>query len=106
MEKQALNNTDRVRGILSLYDTMKTRVTEITHSQYSLAILDAMFDRPIFQTADFVERSQVPKPTATDAIRKLRDAGILSVMREASGRRPAVLAFDELVNLAEGRKVL
>jgi len=40
------------------------------------------------------------------ALRKLKEAGILVPIREASGRRPAVLAFSELVNQAEGRKVL
>lgn len=106
IEQQALANTDRVRGILNLYNEMKTRVSDITHSQYSPAILDAIFDRPIFQTADFIDRSQIPKPTATTVLKKLKDAGILRAIREASGSRPAVLAFGELVNQAEGRKVL
>lgn len=106
IEIQALANSDRVKGILDLYNEMKTRITEITHSQYSLAILDAIFDRPIFQTADFITRSQIPKPTAATVLKKLKDAGILMPIREASGSRPAVLAFRELVNQAEGRKVL
>ena len=106
IEKQALANTERVLGILRLYNEMKTRVGEITHSQYSPTILDALFDRPVFQTPDFIERSQIPKPTAANIIKKLREAGILTVLREASGSRPAILAFSELVNQAEGRKVL
>ena len=106
IEEQALANTARVKGMLDLYNVMKTRVTEITHSQYSPAILDAIFDRPIFQAADFVERSQIPKATAATVLKKLKDAGILKAIREASGSRPAVLAFRELVNQAEGRKIL
>jgi hypothetical protein len=95
-----------VKGILSLYNEMKTRVTEVTHSQYTPAILDAIFHRPIFQAADFVEHSQIPKPTANTTLRKLKKAGILLTLREASGSRAAVLAFADLVNQAEGRKVL
>ena len=106
IETQALANTDRVKGILALYNNMKVRVTELTHSQHSLAILDAIFDRPIFQTADFITRSQIPKPTAATVLKKLKDAGILIPLRESSGSRPAILAFSELVNQAEGRKVL
>jgi Fic family protein len=105
IEKQALENTERVKGMLDLYERMKTRVTEITHSQYSPAILDAIFDRPIFQSADFVARSEIPQPTAKTALRKLREAGVLTTLRESSGNRPAVLAFPELVNLAEGRDI-
>ena len=37
--------------------------------------------------------------------RKLRRAGILTVIREARGRRGQILALGELVNLCEGRKV-
>ena len=85
---------------------MKRRVTEITHSQHSLAMLDTIFDRPVFQSSDFIDRSKIPRPTALPALRKLREAGILVPLRESSGSRPAVLAFAELLNLAEGRKVL
>jgi len=47
-----------------------------------------------------------PPPSALASLRKLREAGILVMLREASGSRPAVLAFAELLNPAEGRKVL
>ncbi|HAH47760.1 MAG TPA: cell filamentation protein Fic [Planctomycetaceae bacterium] len=104
--EQSLSNTTRVRGILNLYEKMKSRITDITHSQYALAILDAIFDRPIFQSADFCKRSQIPKPTATAALRKLKDAKILLTVREGRGRRPAVYAFSELLNIAEGREIL
>ena len=104
-QQQALANTERVKGILNLYNEMKTRVSDITHSQYSPTILDALFDRPVFQSTDFNARSQIPKPTVTAVLKKLKDACILQVIRESSGSRPAVLAFVELVNQAEGRKV-
>jgi hypothetical protein len=38
--------------------------------------------------------------------KKLREADILAVLREGSGRRAAVLCFPELLNIAEGRKIL
>ncbi len=106
VQSQATSNALRVTAILDLYNDMKNRVREITHSQYTPAILDALFDRPVFQTLDFADRSLVPKPTATTAIRKLREAGILVEIRPSSGRRAAILAFPELLNLAEGKKVL
>lgn len=106
VETQALSNSNRVKGILNLCNDMKSRVSDVTHSQYSPAIVDALFDRPIFQTPDFVTRSGIPKPTAAMVVRKLREADILLVIREASGSRPAILAFRELVNQAEGKRVL
>lgn len=103
---QARSNTDRVRGILELYERMKQRITDLTHSQYVFKILDTLFDRPIFQSPDFVQRSGIPKFTALAFLRQLREAEILTAIREQSGRRSAVLAFPELLNCAEGRKVL
>jgi hypothetical protein len=39
-------------------------------------------------------------------ITKLKEAGILKVLRQGSGRRGQVLIFTELVNIAEGKKVV
>jgi Fic family protein len=103
---QARSNTDKVRLIMALYDEMKRRVTDLTHSQYSIQVLDALFDRPIFQSSDFILRSRIPKDSAAPILRKLREAEILQPIREASGRRPAILAFRDLLNRAEGRDVL
>lgn len=103
---QAQANTVRVLAILELYALMKARLSDLLRSQYSIQVLDALFDRPIFQSNDFVERSGVPKNSATPILRTLREAGILQVLRESSGRKSAIVAFRELLNCAEGRNVL
>ncbi|MDA3785927.1 MAG: Fic family protein [Deltaproteobacteria bacterium] len=103
--EQAKANSAKVKAIMQLYDEMKTRVHDLTHSQYVIHLLDAIFDTPIFRTTDFVNRSQIPKAAALPMLRKLRDHDILITMQEASGRRPAVLAFRELLNKAEGKVV-
>lgn len=104
--QQAQANSERVRAILALYEDMKRRIAELTRSQYAIVVLDTLFDRPIFQSGDFVLRSGIPKQSALPFLRTLREAGILQVLREASGRRSAVLAFRDLLNCAEGREVL
>ena len=104
--QQAQANTQRVRDILALYERMKLKLTELTRSQHAITVLDTLFDRPIFQPSDFVQRSGIPKQTALPFLRKLRDAGVLHPLREKSGRRSAILAFRELLNRAEGRTVL
>jgi Fic family protein len=103
---QARRNTERVRDILELYERMKRRITELTRSQHAILVLDTLFDRPVFQASDFVHRSGIPKQSAQPFLRTLREAGILHLLREQSGRRPAILAFRELLNCAEGRDVL
>ena len=104
--EQARGNTARVRAMLAIYDRMKRRITELTHSQHAISVLDTLFDRPIFQASEFVERSGIPKQTAQPILRKLRDAGILHPLREHRGQQSAVLAFRDLLNCAEGRNVL
>jgi len=78
----------------------------LTRSQHAIVVLDTLFDRPIFQSGDFVQRSGIPKQSALPFLRSLREAGILQVLRESSGRRSAVLVFRDLLNCAEGRQVL
>jgi DNA-binding transcriptional ArsR family regulator len=63
-----------------------------------------MFGRPIFKASDFVEKGGIPKPTATRILRVTREQGLLREVRQSSGRRSAVLAFPELLNIAEGRE--
>ena len=84
---------------------MKRRIAELTRSQHAIAVLDALFDRPIFHSADFVKRSGIPKQSAALLLRAMREAGILQVLREASGRRSAVLAFRDLLHCAEGNEI-
>ncbi len=96
----------KVKNIMTLYEDMKNKLVEITHSQYSIQILDTIFDRPIFQTSDFVRRSGIPKQTAMPLLRSIKDAGILKTIREVRGRKASILVFTQLLNIAEGKGVL
>jgi ribosomal protein S25 len=77
-------------------------MTEITRSQYAISALDRIFAHPIFNSSDFIERSGIPEATARRILRELRDHGVLGVVLEASGRRSAILAFPDLLNITEG----
>ena len=103
---QAKTNAERVRSILELYDRMKQRVTALTRSQYAIQVLDAMFNRPIFQASDFAARSGIPPQSVSRFLGALRKAGVLRILRPAQSRQPAILAFRHLLNCAEGRLVL
>jgi Fic family protein len=102
--EQAKSNHGKAKAILSLYRERKDWIAETTRSQYAVRALDWIFARPIFKTSDFGDHSQVPKPTAGRILRVLRDEGVLKELRPASGRRPAILAFSQLLNIAEGRE--
>jgi Fic family protein len=103
---QAAKNMQKVRRTLDLYEEMKTKIAETTHSQHSIRLLDAIFDRPVFQASHVVKQTGLPKQTLMPLIRVMRESSILTVIREASGRKPAILAFPKLLNITEGRNIL
>jgi Fic family protein len=103
LQAQAEENHQKAAAILELYNEMKGVFQEATHSQYAIYALDWVFERPIFRSADFTASPAIPKPTAQRILKVLREAGILRVMRERSGRRSSVLYYPKLLNIAEGR---
>ncbi|MDM7857891.1 Fic family protein [Thiopseudomonas acetoxidans] len=107
---QAQDNSQRVMAIKSLYDEMKQRIHELTRSQFSVHLLDAIFSKPIFRTTDIIEQLHldfgIHKKTVPGLLRSLREGEVLKELKPASGNRPAVLCFPELLNIAEGRKIL
>lgn len=102
---QAEANQTKAQAIHTLYRQRKDWIADVTRSQYGVRALDWMFARPIFKTSDFVETADIPRPTANRILRLLRDEGLLTELQPASGRRAAILAFAELLNIAEGRSV-
>lgn len=107
---QAQQNSQRVVAIKSLYEDMKQKIHEITRSQYTVHLLDAIFSKPIFRTSDLAEQLNrefgIHEKTALALLRQLREGDILLELQASSGRRPATLCFPRLINLAEGREVL
>ena len=103
---QAEDNLARAQGIVGLYDGMKERVADLTRSHYAIRALDWIFAHPIFRSTLFVADADIPSPTARRFLRLMVDDGILQVLRPGRGRRSSVLAFSELVNVAEGAPVI
>ncbi len=101
--EQAQKNRSRVQDILDLYNERLEWILEKTHSQYGRRALDRIFHTPIFSTSDFTANSGIPKQTANRILRILRDNDMLRVLMAPRGRRPAILVFLELLNIAEGR---
>jgi len=108
--EQAKQNSIRVRAIMALYEEMKVTIQDITHSQYAVHLLDALFNKPIFKTSDLVKQLReaygIHEKTTPGLLRQLKEAGILRELQAGSGRRAAVLCFPRLINLAEDKDVL
>jgi Fic family protein len=99
---QAETNQSKAKAILDLYQNRKDWVAEVTKSQYAVRALDWMFVRPVFKTSDFAASVDIPGPTASRILRVLRAEGMLEDLRPASGRRAGVVAFGQLLDIADG----
>lgn len=107
LKVQAEENGKRARAILALYEKTKQTVIEQTRSQFAIQALDFMFQLPIFKSTDFVQRTDIPESSAKRILSQLKDhPGLLTVQREGKGNQPAIYAFRDLINVAEGAVVL
>ena len=100
---EARNNSDKVRKILTLYDEMKEKIRQITHSQHFMRVQDAIFTRPIFRSNEFVQETNLKADTARRFLSQLKETGIVRELEPVRGRTPALLVFGQLLNITEGR---
>jgi cell filamentation protein, protein adenylyltransferase len=106
LRQQAANNEAKARQILDLYQRQKDWIVDRTHSHHAIRALDFLFCTPVFNASDFIEKSKIPDATARRILTVLSTkGGLLKTLRESSGRRPAVYAFAELLNITEGRTI-
>ena len=99
---QADDNAGRARGILDLYESTRKRVVNLTHARHALEALDFVFERPILSSRDLSARRDVPVHAARRVLSAFQNDGILTLLRPAGGRSPAIFMFDELLDIAEG----
>ena len=103
--EQAVRNSAKVCNIKSLYDDMKDKIQQYTHSQYTVQVLDQIFKRPMFKTTEFVKETGIPKNSALTILRTLRENDVLKEFVPSSGRRPSIICFPSLLNTAEGKEI-
>jgi Fic family protein len=99
LERQAQQNLSRAEEIRLLYEEMKTTFRGELSSQWATVVQDFMFTRPVFKNNIFTSRSGIPPATAHRFTRTLVERGLLATISPASGRRPAMYAFEPLLKL-------
>ncbi len=103
--EQAKRNNKKLTNILALYDEMKKKVSDITHSRYTINIIDAIFDKAIFTGPDFAKRSGINRSTAIGLLATLKEHGMLMELMPVSGNRAAVLCFRKLLEITENGRL-
>lgn len=99
IEKQAVRNLEIAENIKSLYEEMKHIFSDTLSSKWSVNALDYIFTNPIFRNNRFTSNSGIPGPTASRFTRMLLEKELIRTIEEASGRRPALYAFEPLLKL-------
>ena len=104
---QAEVNINKATQIMRLYDDLKTKFIEVTHSQFAVPMLDAFFTRPIIDSTSILRFSRIPnRITGNALLKKLVDADLIKVLLKGRGRNPSVYTLPELINIVEGRRIL
>ena len=102
--KQSIKDSTRSKKIFDLYEDLKTRVIDLTHSQFAVPMLDQMFKQPIFPSNIFNDLDGMPsKPSIIALLNKMKNGSVLSTIRKGAGRRPQILALGELLNICEDK---
>jgi len=101
--EQAKVNTDKARRILGLYATKKTKVADLTRSQYAIRAVDALFMSPVFTSSFFIKRSGIPAATAKRILHILAEQKVLNKLRPGAGPLPTFYIFSKLIAITEGR---
>ncbi len=97
--EQSKNNSEKAKTIIWLYEKMKREIFQMS-TKFSLPALDTLFIKPIFNSSDFIQYSEIPKASAMRLLHELKKKGILIELREAKGRRPSIMCFKELLDIA------
>ncbi len=106
LSEQAKYNIETAELMTGLYKDMMERFRQTLSNQWHHKALDFVFSKPVFSNKHWVSRAeemQVANSSARLITRKLVEAGLLRELVSASGRRPALLIFDPLMELLESR---
>lgn len=101
VQGQAEDNLRKAKAIVTLYNEMKQVLSDV-RSQFALQALDALFDRPIFTSTGFAQRSGIAKHNAHRLLKALQEQNVIDTLRPGRGRTPATWVFRRLLNAAEG----
>jgi Fic family protein len=104
--EQAARNEARVRQIFDLYQQRKEWIIQQTRSPYAIWALDFIFSNPIFNASEFIEKTRASRAAANRILNILVSAGLFATVQSGVGRRPAIYAYSELLDLTEGVRAI
>lgn len=99
VKEQSELNIDKAKAIMNLHSQKKEEIRKVTKSQYSVDILDFIFSYPFFTAPQLTQKTSINPKYAQDLVKKLEDGRVVKLVRENSGRNPAVYVFEDLIKI-------
>ncbi len=96
--EQATTNSEKAKSVTQLYEKLKTRIEELTHSQYAMRVLDSIFNRPVFRIGDFVTATKIPRNSAPGILSKLVKGKVLNQI-VSKGRAGNIYVLSSLIRI-------
>lgn len=97
---QSKNNITKAKKITALYEDMKDKFREATHSERSITVLDTFFKRPIINVHSFTKKANITsRNTARSILQKLEKGNLIVKQQEGKGRNSAFYAFPALLSI-------
>ena len=104
--EQAEKNIEKAKDILNLYQESKNKFISVTKSQYAVPLLDSFFNHPIVDSQTLMKMTHILyRSTLDPVLKKLLNEKLIMTFTPASGRKPAVYAFVELLKIIRERKL-
>jgi len=97
--EQSKKNIQKAKKIHALYDQKKLRISQITHSRYSIQTLDFLFCMPIFKSREFKIEAKIPEATSKRVVDLLLRNEVISLIKKGQGRAGNIYAFEKLLNI-------
>lgn len=104
MDQQARENNDKARRIYSLYERTRDELGERSGSPSAGRVVRELFRAAIFRSTDLAKAEGVNPKTARRLLNTLKEMGTVRELEAASGSRPAIYMFPELIEITEGIK--
>ncbi len=96
--EQATANSEKAKAVHRLYDSLKKRIEDLTHSQYAMRVLDFLFKKPVFRIGDFVTMTKIPRNSAPGILSKLVKGSVLSQI-VSKGRLGNLYVLSSLIKI-------
>ena len=99
LENQAFRNLEMAERIHALYEESKPLFSDAVSSKWCIEALDFVFANPVFRINKFVRDTGISDASTRRFVRALEDKELLVRLEEAAGRRPALYAFEPLLEI-------